>query len=63
METKELQLKMAIQEAERFIEKANSAIQHLQDDKFAKYKSHKVAAAKRASMDLTRQLVFVRKSV
>lgn len=58
---KQAQLEMAVKEAERFIEKANKAIRHLKSDSFAVYRSADVAAAKRSSMDLTKQLVFVRR--
>ena len=55
-------LKQAKEEAERFIKKAEVAINHLETDEWAAYRSIHVASAKRASMDLTRALVFVRKS-
>ena len=58
---KQIQLEMAIAEAVRFVDKANEAIRALEAKTYAQYQSKDVAAAKRASMDLTRQLVFVRK--
>ena len=50
----------AVIEAERFIKKANAAIDKLKSDSLAEYGSKETAAAKRASMDLTRALVAVR---
>lgn len=53
----------AISEADRFIRKAELARERLINDKFAGITGSKeTAAAKRASMDLTRALVRVRKS-
>jgi hypothetical protein len=54
-------LKAAVVEAERFIEKANTALTWLGNQSSSYYGTSKdVAAAKRASMDLTRTLVKVR---
>jgi hypothetical protein len=63
-------LQNAIAEAERFIKQANLAIEHIEiakDNRGNDWKEHKTehstmycAAAKRASMDLTRVLVDVR---
>lgn len=53
----------AISEAKRFIKKAEAAITDLtpdKEEKYEKYQSKHNAAAKRASMDLTRALVDVR---
>ncbi|MCK5433355.1 MAG: hypothetical protein KAJ03_11450 [Gammaproteobacteria bacterium] len=50
----------SIKEAERYIEKANTAIQHLESEGHARYQSRKNASAKRASMDLSNALVEVR---
>lgn len=59
--TKQEKLKHAISEAERFIEAAHKAIDRLDSDKYADIVGSKeTAAAKRASMDLTRALVGVR---
>jgi len=54
-------LERSIVEAERFIKKAKEAQQVLIDDKWAWARSKETASAKRASMDLTRELVNVRK--
>ena len=57
------QLEAAIIEAQRFVKVASKAvytINQLENDS-AKASCKEVAAAKRASMDLTRQLVGVRK--
>ena len=51
----------SIKEAERYIDKANAAIQHLESEGYARYQSRKNASAKRASMDLTNALVEVRR--
>lgn len=54
----------AINEARRFINAANSAviaIDELENNKYHQASCKEVAAAKQSSMDLTRQLVFVRK--
>jgi hypothetical protein len=52
-------LKEALAEAERFIKRAKAAIKDLESDEW--YSSSKeLAAAKRASMDLSRALTRVR---
>ena len=51
----------AVVEAERFIRKAKEAMDRLSNDKHLYASSKETAAAKRASMDLTRALVDVRK--
>jgi hypothetical protein len=51
----------AIQEAERFIKKAELARERLINDEYAWAGTKETAAAKRASMDLTRELVNVRR--
>ena len=51
----------AIKEAERFIKKAELAKERLIDDKFAWSGTKETGAVKRASMDLTRELVNIRK--
>ena len=50
----------AIIEAQRFIDKANEAKERLINDRYASFGCKEMAAAKRASMDLTRALVAVR---
>lgn len=50
----------AIIEAQRFIDKANKAKERLINDRYASFACKEMAAAKRASMDLTRSLVAVR---
>ena len=58
------QLRVAIEEAERFISKAKAALKACEGEIAAIYSPasiKEVSAAKRASMDLTRCLVFVRK--
>jgi hypothetical protein len=58
------QLRVAIEEAERFISKARVALKACEGEIASRYNSaslKEVSAAKRASMDLTRCLVFVRK--
>ena len=53
----------AVQEAERFIDKANEAISRIQREESSYfYASKETAAAKRASMDLTNALVTLRKT-
>jgi len=54
-------LLLAIFEAKRFIAKANAAVQKLESDKYAHFGSKETAAAKRASMDLSRALTEVRR--
>lgn len=54
-------LEAAIKEAERFIERAKKAQEHLDSDKWASYRSIHVASAKRSSMDLSRALSDFRK--
>ncbi len=59
------QLDDAIQEAERFIRRAREAVKACESEWASKYRrayAKELASAKRASMDLTRALVFVRKS-
>lgn len=51
----------AISEARRFIENAEAAMKRLSNDDYAKYGSKETAAARRASMDLTRALAELRK--
>jgi len=51
----------AIEEAERFIKRAELARQKLIDYDYAWSGTKETGAAKRASMDLTRALVYVRK--
>ena len=51
----------AIAEADRFIKKAELARERLIDDQYAWSGTKETGAAKRASMDLTRVLVTVRK--
>lgn len=53
-------LRAAVQEARRFIQRAEVAFKAL-DDPMADYRCIEYAAAKRASMDLTRALPKVRK--
>lgn len=58
------QLRIAVEESERFIKKAREAIKACEKENISGYYSSyvkEVAAAKRASMDLTRCLVLVRK--
>lgn len=56
-------LETAIQEAERFIIFANLALDRLNSDKYAEFVGTKeTAAARRASMDLTRALAQLRKT-
>lgn len=50
----------AMTEAERFISKAKVAYSKLRTDEYAHFGCKETAAAKRASMDLTRALVAVR---
>lgn len=50
----------AIIEAERFLKQAKLALKVMQDNDYI-YSSKELASAKRASMDLTRILVFIRK--
>jgi len=52
-------LRKAIDEAKRFIDKAEDAISALDAQEYRTPSKH-VAAAKRASMDLTRALAYVR---
>ena len=52
---------VAVGEAERFIARAKAAVKELETDWTADFSSKEVAAAKRASMDLTRSLVGVRR--
>ena len=48
--------------AQVFINKAQAVIERAKTDSFAKYGCKQTAAAKRASMDLTRALAEMRKS-
>lgn len=60
---KKEQLKKSINEANRFLSKANAAIiaiDKMEKSGFGSASCKEVAAAKRASMDLTRSLVGVR---
>ena len=54
-------LLLAIFEAKRFIAKANAAVRRLKEDEYAHFGSKETAAAKRASMDLSRALTEVRR--
>lgn len=54
-------IKTAISEAQRFIEKAQAACDALASKQESTYHSPSFAAAKRASMDLTRALADVRR--
>ena len=53
-------IKQAIAEAERFVEKANDALSALRSEEEGFFNSNSFAAAKRASMDLTRALAKMR---
>lgn len=53
-------LQEAIREAERFVERAYAAVNKLKEHNMWFPSSKETAAAKRASMDLTRALVKVR---
>jgi len=58
-------LENAVDEAERFIEKAKAALKRINDEDdrgYWCYSSKENAAAKRASMDLSRALTEVRRS-
>ena len=57
-----LEIQEAIKEAERFVAKAKAAHMALVSEEESFYHSHSFAAAKRASMDLTKALAKVRKS-
>jgi hypothetical protein len=50
----------AIEEANRFITRANAAMERLKEDAYASYGSPETAACRRASMDLTRALAKMR---
>ena len=63
MKTKIQIYEETIQEAKRFILKANLAVKQLKKDEYAKYGCKETATAKRASMDLTRKLVEIRKPI
>jgi hypothetical protein len=57
------QIEAAIIEAERFLKAANKAVKkinELEKENYCRSSCSDVAAAKRASMDLTRSLVWVR---
>jgi|GEM_PF-4556052 len=56
-----LALSNSIEEAERFIKKAKAAQESLTSNQWAWNGTKETGAAKRASMDLTRSLVSVRK--
>ena len=56
------QLTPAIEEAKRFLRIAEDAKEVLEGDKYACYRSPQTAAAKRASMDLTRALANMRRT-
>lgn len=53
-------LQEAIHEAERFVERAYTAVNKLKEHDMGTTSNKETAAAKRASMDLTRSLVKVR---
>ncbi len=53
-------IKLAIAEAERFVEKAKCARDALRSEEEGFFNSKSFAAAKRASMDLTRALAKMR---
>lgn len=53
---------IAVSEAERFIRAGKAAIADIESEDYCSHHSPAVAAAKRASMDLTRSLVGVRES-
>jgi hypothetical protein len=55
-------LETAIQEAERFLIFAERALDRLNSDKYAQFGTKETAAARRASMDLTRALAQLRKT-
>ena len=52
----------AINETQRFIDKAREARRRLNVDKYAVYGCKETAAVRRSSMDLTRILVKLRKN-
>jgi hypothetical protein len=54
------EIKLAIKEADRFIEKAKMAVSALSGEQESFYHSKSFAAAKRASMDLSRALSALR---
>jgi len=54
-------LNASINEAERFIKKANAAKKRINSDSYSHYCSKEMASAKRSSMDLTRSLSDFRK--
>lgn len=59
----EANIVVAITEARRFIHKAQAAQQRFREDQYTSIRgSPETAAAKRASMDLTRALAKLRKS-
>lgn len=58
MEIKDL--KECISEAKRFIKRAKTAKQRIEEDKWL-WKSKETAAARRASLDLTRALAELRR--
>ncbi len=60
-QTQYRRLRFAMDEARRFLMRASEALQEMKH-RDTSYRSDKVAAVKRASMDLTRALVDVRKS-
>ena len=58
---REATLTQAIMAAERFVELAEAARKRIVADRYALHGSKETAAAKRASMDLTRALAEMRK--
>jgi len=57
---KEKQIDICIEEAERFIKRANDLKRRLKNDDYAFLGSAEGGALKRASMDLTRELATMR---
>jgi hypothetical protein len=53
----------SINEAERFLDKAKIAKLRIESNQESSYNSKSFAAAKRASLDLSRLLVILRKSL
>lgn len=60
-EQKIKKLDAAIQEARRFIDRANAAKKKLKQDSYFLFGCKEMASAKRASMDLSNALVEVRR--
>lgn len=61
--TRKEQLQDAIKEAKRFIKKAQETLLTIDAGTFDYFHSPELAAAKRASMDLQKTLVAIRKKV